>query len=160
MNELDLRDIHLPDASLWWPLAPGWWLLLALLMLAGLLLWWLLHRRRHPPLTRTCLDELDSIRRAHGAGQSDHATLGAITRLLRRTLISHGNRATEAAITGTAWIQRLQQLSPRHGFSEAQLHLLAYERYRANPDCDIDGLLQACESWIRNLPRGGHRVSA
>ena len=42
MNELELRDIHLPEASLWWPPAPGWWisaLLLLLLMLLVILLW-------------------------------------------------------------------------------------------------------------------------
>jgi hypothetical protein len=30
-EELDLRDIQLPDAPGWWPPAPGWWLLLAVL---------------------------------------------------------------------------------------------------------------------------------
>ena len=24
---LNLRDIHLPEAIFWWPLAPGWWIL-------------------------------------------------------------------------------------------------------------------------------------
>ena len=33
MNELGLKDIHLPDVGLWWPLAPGWWLLLILVLL-------------------------------------------------------------------------------------------------------------------------------
>ena len=33
MNELQLRDIHLPESSLWWPPAPGWWIL-ALLLIA------------------------------------------------------------------------------------------------------------------------------
>lgn len=160
MNEIRFHDIQLPETSLWWPPAPGWWLLPVLLMLLVLLAWWLIRRRRHPPLARLCLDELETIRRAHDAGHNDRATLDAIGRLLRRVLISYGDRAQQAATTGTDWMRQLEQLVSPLGFSEAQLHLLAYERYRANPDGDIDGLLQACESWIRKLPRGAQNVSA
>lgn len=160
MKQLDLRDIRLPETSLWWPPAPGWWLLLGLLLLGGIVVLWWYRRRSNPPLARLCMRELEAIRRAHAAGQSDHATLNAIARLLRRALISYGGRAQIAASTGTAWRQRLEQLAPHHGFSESQLQLLAYERYRAHPQCDIDGLLRACESWIRQLPRGRSGVSA
>ena len=31
-NALPLRDLHLPEAIGWWPLAPGWWVLLAMLV--------------------------------------------------------------------------------------------------------------------------------
>lgn len=159
MNEIRLHDILLPETSLWWPPAPGWWLALLLLILFGLLAWWLIRRLRNPPLARLCLDELRAIRRARDAGQGDHATLAEISRLLRRVLISYGGRAQRAASTGSDWMRQLQQLAA-HDFSEAQLHLLARERYRANPEGDIDGLLQACETWIRRLPRGAQRVSA
>ena len=29
-EQIPLRDLHLPEAIGWWPLAPGWWLLIAL----------------------------------------------------------------------------------------------------------------------------------
>jgi len=32
-----LRDIHLPDPILWWPLAPGWWVLIILCL--GTFIW-------------------------------------------------------------------------------------------------------------------------
>ena len=159
MNELELRDIHLPQTSLWWPPAPGWWLLLALLLLLGLVVIWLIWRRHHQPLPKLSLRELEIIRRARADGQSENATINAVARLLRRTLISYYGRETQAATTGAAWTEQLQRLAPRRGFSERQLRLLSYDRYQANPDCDVDGLLQACESWIRNLPRKVPRVS-
>jgi len=34
VNELPLKDIHLPDAITWWPLAIGWWLLIVMVIAA------------------------------------------------------------------------------------------------------------------------------
>ena len=52
MNQPELRDIHLPEASLWWPPAPGWWISLALILLLAWLLPSLLRWLRHKPLRR------------------------------------------------------------------------------------------------------------
>ncbi len=160
MKELELKDIHLPDGVLWWPPAPGWWLLLALLLLGLLALWWLNWRRHHRPLARLSMDELDDIRQAHADGQDQRVTVNAIARLLRRTLISYRGRVRHAATTGEDWLDEIDQLAPRHGFSDEHKQLLSEGRYRANVDCDVDGLLRACEGWIRNLPRGQGHVSA
>ena len=29
-DDIPIRELHLPDATGWWPLAPGWWFLIAL----------------------------------------------------------------------------------------------------------------------------------
>ncbi|NCF34981.1 MAG: DUF4381 family protein [Gammaproteobacteria bacterium] len=160
MNELELRDIHLPDVSLWWPPAPGWWLLVLLLVLLTLALPWLRRRYRHQPLSRLTLREFELIREAHADGQSAQATVSQVACLLRRVLISYRGRERHAASTGEDWLAELEQLAPRHGFSDDQLRLLTRDRYRAQLDGDVDGLLQACEKWIRNLPRERNHVSA
>ncbi len=160
MNELELRDIHLPDVSLWWPPAPGWWLLALLLVMLALALPWLRRRYRHKPLSRLSLREFELIREAHTDGQSAQATVSQVARLLRRVLISYRGRERHAASTGEDWLAELEQLVPRHGFSDDQLRLLTRDRYRAQLDGDVDGLLRACEKWIRNLPRGRNHVSA
>ncbi|MEM7564901.1 MAG: DUF4381 domain-containing protein, partial [Pseudomonadota bacterium] len=65
MNALDLRDIHLPSESLWWPPAPGWWVLAFLILVVAVMLprimrWW-----RRKPLRRTSLQQLRQIRKEH-----------------------------------------------------------------------------------------------
>jgi len=159
MNELTLRDIHLPDASLWWPPAPGWWAALALLLLLALSIPWMIRRLRHKPVNRLCLQELKTIRQRLDAGESKNAVLRDTAALLRRTLIAYRGREGFAASTGATWVTQLQALGTDETFSQAQLELLAHRRYRRDSDYDIDSLLQACERWMRALPRGVLYVS-
>ena len=159
MNELELRDIHLPDASLWWPPAPGWWLTLLLLLTLALMLPWLLRRLRHRPLSRLTLDEFERIRGEFANGAPERRAVNDIARLLRRTVISYRGRAAHAATTGAGWIAELEQLAPLESFSAQQLQLLARDRYRADCDCDVDSLLRASECWIRSLPRSEAHVA-
>lgn len=159
MNELELRDIHLPEVSLWWPPAPGWWLALLLLLILMVILLWVIRRIRQKPLRHLFLRELERIRRQHDSGLSNKVVLGDISILLRRTMISYHGRDTFAASTGETWIKQLQQAVPQHGFSSTQLRLLAWDRYKPDYHCDIDNLLRDCERWIRAFPRGEPRVS-
>jgi len=160
MNELELRDIHLPEASLWWPPAPGWWIAVLLLLVLPVVLVWVVRWIRHKPLRRLSLQELKRIRQQHDNGASDKAVLADIAVLLRRTLISYHGRDTSAASAGDAWIEQLQQAAPQQGFSSEQLQLLSRDRYKPDYSCDIESLLQACERWLRALPRSEPRVSA
>jgi hypothetical protein len=160
MNELELRDIHLPEASLWWPPAPGWWIALLLLLVLLVILVWAIRWIRHKPLRRLSLHELERIRQRHASGLSDKAVLGDIAVLLRRTLISYHGRDACAASAGEAWIEQLQHVAPQQGFSSEQLQLLTRDRYKPDYACDIENLLQACERWLRALPRSEPRVSA
>jgi len=92
MNELELRDIHLPDASLWWPPAPGWWVTLALLLLMAVMIPWLRRRLRQKPVNRLCLQELQMIRQRFAAGQRNNDVVRDTAALLRRTLIAYRGR--------------------------------------------------------------------
>ena len=156
MNSLELRDIHLPDASLWWPPAPGWWLLLILIIAAFLLLPWWLRRRQRKPLRSSSLSQLKRINIDYRSGLSARAALERIGVLLRRILISYRGRDGYAASTGEAWLAQIESLPSSKIFSRSQLELLAFARYRADVDCDIKAMLGACERWIKALPRGRH----
>ena len=143
MNQPQLRDIHLPDASLWWPPAPGWWIALLLILLLALLLprlwrWW-----RQRPLRRLALSELARIRDKHKQGQSDKAVVDELALLLRRITISYCGRQQQAATTGAEWQAELQRLAPGAEFA-----------------ADVEALLQACARWMRALPRSNDHVSA
>ena len=160
MNAPELRDIHLPDASLWWPPAPGWWIGLVLTLIFLLLLPRLLRWLRHQPLRRLSLRQLEHIRRLHKEGQSDGEVLREVVALLRRVTISYYGRRGSAAATGDEWRRQLQRLAPGAEFSSEYFELLTRGRYQPQPDVEMEPLLRDCERWLRKLPRSSGRVSA
>lgn len=152
MIELDLRDIHLPEALPWWPLAPGWWLLILLLAAIAIFAWWLFRLRRNS-LKRHCLGELARIRHAFANGAGVSQVLADVSILLRRAAISRLGRQPSAGLSGTAWQACVADLSRDPAFDSTQLELLGQGRFQRDPDCDVDRLLAACDRWIRALPR-------
>ena len=153
MNPLELRDIHLPDASLWWPPAPGWWLLALLLLVLMASIPWLLKRLRRKSLKSLSLREVERIREAARTGSDDRELLRELSALLRRILISYYGREQVAAASGSEWQARMAQLAPGDAFSEDQLRLLGEDRFRRQVEADIEALLRSSERWIRALPQ-------
>ncbi len=159
MNGPQLRDIHLPDPVSWWPPAPGWWLLALVAALLAVLAWLGYYRRSRKPLHRLALDDLARIRAAYDADGEARATLNEIAALLRRILISYRGRHGFADSTGAAFGGQIRELSAA-GFSDADLDLLGRARYRRDVDADVAALLDACERWVRQLPREAPRAAA
>jgi len=158
MNELPLKDIHLPDSFLWWPPAPGWWALGIMLIVVLLLLPKLWRWLRYKPVRSLSLKEFYLIRKNYQQ-QADHKqTLQAITALLRRTVMSKSGRIGHAGIIGDDWLKQLNLMSNKDCFTLAQGELLKHGRYQPfiqdQMTGEIDSLLQSCESWIKSLPKG------
>jgi hypothetical protein len=158
MNELPLRDIHLPTDSLWWPPAPGWWMLLALLILIGLLLPKIPGWLRRKPVRTLSLREFDRIRQASSDEHlDDRQVIQELSVLLRRTVMSYGARDSDANLCGDRWINRLNQISGERCFSSEQCDLLTRGQYQPRFEIDIEALFHSCENWIKSLPRkAGH----
>ena len=156
----ELRDIHLPEASLWWPPAPGWWMSLALILLLAWLLPRVLRWLKHKPLRRLSQQELARIRLNYQQGYSDRAVLSEVAALLRRVTMSYYGREQYASATGSQWLEQLRTLAPGAGFSSEQLELLAHQRYQAQCEFDVEELLRSTDAWLRALPRSRDNVSA
>ena len=137
-EELPLRDLHLPDAVGWWPLAPGWWLLgvLAMLALGWLVRRYLAHRRRGAA-RRYALKRLEALS-AEYARDGNAVALGAeLSELVRRTMLAYAPRADVAGLTGEAWLEWLDRDLDRSHFAEGDGRPLIEWPYRS-PDTRID----------------------
>lgn len=116
-SQLPLRDIHLPGAVGWWPLAPGWWALAAL-VLVGLALYGLyLYRGRH---RRVALRALRRVQHALEQGAEPVACLQSVSTILRRFAMTTAAGAREVpGLIGERWLEYLDSRLPRQAFATA-----------------------------------------
>ncbi len=154
---IPLRGLHLPDATGWWPLAPGWWVLI---VLAALLLGWLLRRRwqrwKFESAQRYALRRLASIESAYLEHRNPVQLGKDVSELLRRSMLAYAPRAEMAGLTGEAWLRWLDRDLPVPYFHTEGGKSLLELPYR-NPesdigDIDINALLAAAKMRLSTPP--------
>lgn len=153
-DQIPIRDLHLPQAIGWWPLAPGWWVLIGLAV-AGLC--YLAYRavlqwRWNAP-RRAALRELARVRGEFASGQ-DAVTLAIeLSELLRRTMLAYAPRDEVARLTGGNWLNWLDRGFPDRPFSNGagrSLESLPYRSREAVADeIDVDNLISIVQRRLQ-----------
>ena len=139
-EQIPLRDLHLPEAIGWWPLAPGWWVLVAL-ALAGLgyLVRLYLRRRSRAAARRHALARLNELTADFEQHRDAIAFSSAVSRLLRRTMLAYAPRQEVAGLTGDAWLAWLDRDLDQPRFQSDAGRKLLELPYRA-PDDDVSAM--------------------
>ncbi len=109
-EQIPLRDLHLPESIGWWPFAPGWWVLIALALVG--LVWLLriyLQRRARGAARRHALARLGELTAEFEQHRDAVAFSGALSQLLRRTMLAYAPREEIAGLTGDAWLAWLDR---------------------------------------------------
>ena len=153
-TQLPLRDIHLPEAVSWWPLAPGWWVLICIAA-AGLL--YFLYKEflkwRANAARRVALSELRRVRTEYEAGADVLALSKALSELLRRAMLAYAPRSEVAGLTGDEWLAWLDRDLDRPWFREGAGRSLLVLPYRdpvkVGADVDVEGMLAAVRERLR-----------
>ena len=157
---LPLRDIHLPDAVSWWPLAPGWWALIILVVLLLVFLYWWIFKRKKVsrPVSDIAFKEFKLIQQdfvRHG----DKSQLAKdISELLRRVCLSLFPRTDTASLTGEAWLSFLDQAFEQPEFTKGSGRVLIEAPYQSSPEYDEKKLLTLIENWINRVNQRGHET--
>ncbi len=154
---LDLHDIHAAPPPGFWPPAPGWWLLgillFAALVLAGV---WIYRRYRLYRQRRRVLAELEQLQALDTQQQAAEIATGVST-LLRRVALMRFRRRQVAPLSGTAWLQFLDDTGGGGEFSTGAGRVLADGPYVARPqDIAVDRLLALARSWIKKNLGNAH----
>jgi len=147
-----LRDIHLPADPSWWPPAPGWWLLgLCLVVLIYLVLGKLLKWYRIAAPSRKFVNALRSLPISDPAKSQQN--LRSMSRLARQYAITRYGRGRTAGLTGTSWLNFLDQSSASSAFSEGPGKILAEGPYCRPVSHDLEQVRVALEMWARKTAR-------
>jgi hypothetical protein len=147
-EDLPLRDLHLPDVTGWWPLAPGWWFLIALLVFGLVVLVRRSFRKwQHNAPRRLALKRLAAINDEFDDGKSAVVLGKELSELTRRAMLAYSSRQEVAGLTGDDWLQWLDQGLDDNPFSTGAgkiLESLPYINPQAvNDETDVSGLIDA-----------------
>ena len=158
-NALPLKDLHLPEAVGWWPVAPGWWGVIVLVATGLAYVVWRWYRAwRFNAPRRFALRQLAGYEAAYLEHRNPVELARQLSELLRRGMLAYAPRDEVAGLTGEAWLAWLDQGMPVPYFhTEGGKSLLSLP-YR-DPgddfsDVDIGALLSAVRMRLSEPLRG------
>jgi len=139
-EQIPLRDLHLPEAIGWWPLAPGWWLVIALAVVVfGYLLRLYLRKHARGAARRHALRQLSVLTVNFEKHRDAIEFSSQLSELLRRTMLAYAPRQEVAGLTGDAWLEWLDRDLDKPRFQSDTGRKLLELPYR-RPGDDISGL--------------------
>ena len=147
-NALPLRDLHLPDAIGWWPLAAGWWVVLAFAVAVLAYFTWRMYKRWqfHAP-RRYALRELARLEAEYLEHRNPVVLGKQLSELLRRGMLAYAPREDVAGLTGEAWLAWLDEGMPLPYFhtegGKSLLNLPYRDPEGEFSDIDISALVSA-----------------
>lgn len=153
MNQLELRDIHLPDTVSWWPPAVGWWVLLLLIILLLIMSYLLIKKMKQVSVRQTAMAEFAIIKKTYIQTQNKTRLSQQLSQLLRQVLLSSQQRTLVASATGEQWFKLLKASHPKGLFKLEWLELLALSSYQKQTDYDANALMDHLENWLNTYPK-------
>ena len=144
-----LRDIHLPDAIGYWPLAPGFYILgvcvCAVILGVGFLL---IRHIINGRSKRQALRVLQTYHQDHLKQPNSQLSAARISELLKRVALVYYPRERVASLQGDAWIDFLNQTAHNIDFTQVRTLLIECPFQPPQP-CDLLPLFDRTKLWIK-----------
>lgn len=153
-DSLPLRDIQLPDAISWWPLATGWWVALILLLLLVVLFIWLWRFYRRRRLLRAALRQLRQYYRVYRRNSDTAQFIGELSLYCHRLMRHKYGYKEKSALSGTAWLQQLDSEIGGKQFSSGVGKILADGPYMRTIECKPAPLLRLLRKLTKKILTG------
>lgn len=154
-NNLPIKDIHLPDEIIWWPLAPVWWFVL----LSALFLALLIYRKHHTATARhkILLNEAQHLLERISQQQDDQAVIREVSVLLRRTAMSLYGRHRVAGLSAQSWLAFLDKTGGTQAFTDGAGSALLDQPYKKHSQFEREKILGMARQWLEAQQVGGKK---
>jgi hypothetical protein len=146
-----LRDIHLPEAISWWPLAFGWWLIAIICLMAMFLsLRYLIKTFFNRRYRRQALVQLELL-----PNSNQHQRLTGLFNLLKQVASSAYPQQNFASLSHRDFVEFLQSSYPRSMFNDLpdNWEQLFYTQQPSISSQLVDQLISQSRQWIKHHPR-------
>lgn len=146
-----LRDIHIPPAIGWWPIAPGWYILIALSILLVASISFLIYRYyRNTRVRRHALSLLTHYQKKYAQEGHTQQSSAQVSELLKRVALFYFPRKEVANLQGEAWITFLTRTANNIDFNTVRIALLELPYQPEAPTAyDLNPLFAAAKTWIK-----------
>jgi hypothetical protein len=145
-SQIPLREMQIPDAIGWWPLAPGWWLLLLLVVCGIAVVFFYLRKKLRDP-KRYALAELKVICERYQSSQDKSSLLIESNTLLKRLAITLYPRRRVARLSGQDWREFLAK-SATIPLDDIPT-IMVTGPYQQIVEFDTDDLMLFCKRWLK-----------
>lgn len=144
-----LRDIHLPPAIGFWPLAPGWYILGFLVILLMILFGMHCMRRyQQGKAKRQALCLLKQVEAHFLQHQDAQKVCIQLSELLHRVALAYYPRRDVASLHGEKWIKFLNQQANKIDFTPLSASLIRIPYQQEASNIDVDLLFKLTKHWI------------
>lgn len=164
-TSLPLRDIHLPDSSLWWPLAPGWWIVIIVILgLIGLLIMYV-KSSANRKFKNNIRSELTQLLLKYQQQNNPQQFISQLAELMRRVALHYFPRQHLAQLNGKNWLKFLDKClndtSTEFSMGIGSIFMYGpYKKYnKENIQEDLDSVHALVKNWINKVMIDGVQKS-
>jgi hypothetical protein len=143
-----LRDVHLPDAVSWWPLAYGWWVLITLALFGiTALVYYLVRKRKRNAYRHSAIKELNTVYTLWQKQNDVAAYLQSANAILKRSVLHFTKQQGIASQSGQVWLNSLAR-SASSELSVEFKNAFGSQVYRPNAEADIILVHNEIRNWL------------
>ncbi len=158
IQQLPLKDLHLPPVPGFWPLAPGWWVLTIIVIILAI---WGIHKLLKTRHRKQQWKRLELIWQTSHDDYQQHQDKTRLARelsqLLRRYVRHHQVNSKAMDLTGEAWITYLNRDLKQPVFNAFE-DTLSDNLYQRQNDYPAEQLLQAVHDYLRHHSLKGTQI--